>query len=287
MLPSRRSLLRNVACVAGAVLCIGVISGAQSADKESPAVRREPLPLTANQKLLKFLEQPFETKIFEAPAGHSLKEFIGQLYDAASKRGIDAPVLIDFEAFKNDNPDVYKEPGDLYDIRVTIPQVPRELPLGVILQIAISKIPTNNAAFYVHQGYVDVTTVTRAAPAALMQAGVSAVFVQRPLASAVQQLADSTGVTIIVDPRMGKADTPVTATFNNGVPLKTALALLANMAGHEVIEVPGALYLTTVENARAFRMEHKARQQEENWRRKNNLPEANPPVQPKSDTAGV
>jgi hypothetical protein len=282
MLPSRRPLLRSVACMAGAALCIGVITGAQLADKEPPAVRREPPPLTANQKILKFLAQSFETKTFDAPAGQTLKDFIAAAYDAATKKGMDVPILIDFEAFKNENPDVYKDPPDLNDIKVTIPQLPRELPLGVILQIALSKIPTNNATFYVHQGFVDVTTVNKAAPGALMQAGVSAVFVQRPLAEAVQQLADSTGVTIVVDPRMGKADTPVTATFNNGIPLKTALALLANMAGHEVVEVPGALYVTTIENARAFRMAQKARQQEAVWRMQNNILEPNL-VPPKGD----
>src|SRR5579871_5223739 len=177
MLPSRKPLLRCVVFVAGAVFSPAVIGGAQSPEKETPAPRQEPPSLTANQKLLKFLEQPVQCRTFEAPLGQSLKDFIGKLCDTAEKKGIDLPILIDFEAFKNDNPDVYKEPGDLYDIKVTIPLVPRELPLGVILQIALSKIPTNNATYYVHQGFVDVTTISRAAPAALMQKGVSAVFV--------------------------------------------------------------------------------------------------------------
>jgi hypothetical protein len=283
MLPSRRPLLRYVPSVAGALLCFAVVGGAQVAEKEPAALRKDPPPLTANQKVLRLLEQPLETKGFEAPAGMSLKDFIGSVEEVLSKRGFNAPILIDFNAFKEEDPDTYKEQSDLYDVNVRIPVVPKERALGDVVRIAVSQIPTNNATFIVRNGIIEVTTLAKAAPSALMQAGVNAVFVQRPFASVVQQLADSTGVTIVVDQRTGKADTPVTATFNNGVPLKTALKLLADMAGHEVVEVPGAFYLTTVENARAFRAEQKARQREETWRKQNNIPEPNPPVQPKSD----
>jgi hypothetical protein len=262
MIANHPTLLRCISCLVAGVLCIGVLSQAQVVDKDQTPARKEPSPLTANQKVLKLLEQPFETKIFESPAGMTLKDFIGKVSDATSRTGIGASILVDFDAFKEENPDVFKDPPDLYDIKITIPQVPKELPLGEILRIALARIPTNNAEFVVRNGIVEVTTVERADPSSLMKVLVRAVFVQRPLASAVQQLADSTGMTIIIDPCMGKADTPVTASFNSRVPLKTALTLLANMAGCEIVEMPGAVYITTGENARALRRRLRAHEPE-------------------------
>jgi hypothetical protein len=110
------------------------------------------------QRIWKLLDIPMDTKTFDAPAGMSLKDFIGLIYDKFSQQNIEVPILVDFEAFKDANPDVYKEPGDLYDIKVAIPQIPKKLALGTILRIALGKIPTNNATFLIRRNYIEITT---------------------------------------------------------------------------------------------------------------------------------
>jgi type II secretory pathway component GspD/PulD (secretin) len=111
-----------------------------------------------------------------------------------------------------------------------------------MIRHAILQLPTKNATIILRNGIVQVTTLSRAAPDGLMQTEVIAVFDQRPLASALRELSESTGVTIVVDPRTAKAETPVTATFANGVPLKTALRLMADMTDQTVVEMEGAIY---------------------------------------------
>ena len=119
-----------------------------------------------------------------------------------------------------------------------------------------------------------------------MQTEVSVVFDQRPLASAVEELCYLTGLTIVLDPRTGKGDRPVTATFNNGVPVSTILEVLADMTDLKLVEMRGALYLTSAENAARIRRERKALYRDERWRKHNQIPDINLPLL-KAGEAGV
>src|ERR1700758_2357150 len=47
------------------------------------------------QRIWKLLDLPMDTKTFEAPAGMSLKDFIGLIYDKFSKERIEVPIIID------------------------------------------------------------------------------------------------------------------------------------------------------------------------------------------------
>jgi len=289
MMRSRIPLFRSAICVTGALLGVAVISGAQDTEKNMPPVAKEVArPMASKQTLLKLLAEPIETKSFDAAGPMMFKEFLGLVQHRMEMKGMELPILVDFEAFKEETPDAFKEEADLYDeVKVKIPLQPRRLALGTLLRIAISKIPTNNAALVVRKGMVEVTTVSRAAPCALMETGVNAVFDRRGLMSAIEELAEMTGATIVVDQRIGnKGDTLVTANFVNGVPLKTALGLLADMTSLKIVEMEGALYLTTAENAEALRKERKSRQEEELWRNSKGIPEANPPA-PRRGEAGV
>jgi hypothetical protein len=280
MLRNRRPLLRWVAWVTAAVLCIGVLGGAEVAvQKTAPAQKRISEPLTENQRILKLLDQVMETRTFEAPAGMPLKDFVGLLYEKFDKEGIELPILVDFQAFKDESPDVYNEPGDLYDVvKISVPRLPKRLSLRRILEIALSKIPTNNATFIVRKDAIEITTAERAAPYFLINSPVAAVFNNRRLGDALQELSGLTGAVILTSPRVAtQLDAHITATFANNLSLKTAVGVLAEMADLKVIELEGALFVTTSENAEAMRKERKARQEEEIWRRSNNLPEPNLP----------
>jgi hypothetical protein len=84
-------------------------------------------------------------------------------------------------------------------------------------------------------------------------------FDQKPLREAIQELADSTGATIIVDGRLGdKAKAPVTVTFTNAF-LDTALDLIAEGADLTVVRVDNTFYLTTPENAEKVRKQRPRR----------------------------
>jgi hypothetical protein len=80
-------------------------------------------------------------------------------------------------------------------------------------------------------------------------------FEGKPLAEALKELSQGSGLTVLLDGRAAKeARTPVTADLMN-VPLDTAVRLLADMAGLKVVPVDAVLYVTTAENACALREE--------------------------------
>jgi type II secretory pathway component HofQ len=84
-------------------------------------------------------------------------------------------------------------------------------------------------------------------------------FYERPLDKALQDLADLSGITVLLDPKVGKkAQTPVVATLQN-VPLRTAVRLLADMADLKAVTVDNVLYVTTRANADALEKEETER----------------------------
>jgi hypothetical protein len=87
---------------------------------------------------------------------------------------------------------------------------------------------------------------------------VQAEFDKRPLDEALKELADATDSNVILDVRASDKVKAVTASLIN-VPLDTAVDLLANMAGLQVVSRDRVLYVTTKENAEAMHKELKAR----------------------------
>src|SRR5439155_26824057 len=73
-------------------------------------------------------------------------------------------------------------------------------------------------------------------------------------------LADSTGINVILDARVAEkaGKTPVTATLN-GIPLDTAVRLLADMADLKAVAIDNALYVTTKPNAETLQAEQEKR----------------------------
>lgn len=77
-------------------------------------------------------------------------------------------------------------------------------------------------------------------------------FDKQPLSEALAELADATGVSIVIDPRVGdKSKAAVTGTFNN-VFVDTAVNLLADMADLKAVQKDAVFYVTTKENAKTF-----------------------------------
>jgi hypothetical protein len=135
-----------------------------------------------------------------------------------------------------------------------------------VLRRILARIPsTSGATFVVRGGVMEITTRRYASPSRWGTGGegeggatipapeTSIAFEKRDLKDALQEIADATGVNIVLDARAGdKGKTVVSATMR-GVGVDTAVQLLANMADLTVIPVENVLYVTTKENAKALR----------------------------------
>jgi hypothetical protein len=74
-------------------------------------------------------------------------------------------------------------------------------------------------------------------------------FDKLPLAEALEELSDATGISVVLDAAAGeKGKTPVTATLMN-VPLPAAVRTLSNMADLKPVVIDNVLYVTTKEKA--------------------------------------
>lgn len=77
---------------------------------------------------------------------------------------------------------------------------------------------------------------------------------ERPFAEVLKDVAKQADVNILVDPRCGeKTKTEVTAKLVN-TPADTAVELLADLAGFQMVRQRNVLYVTTAENAAKIRM---------------------------------
>jgi hypothetical protein len=82
---------------------------------------------------------------------------------------------------------------------------------------------------------------------------------KRPLDAALEELVDSTGVNIVIDPRVAeKVKIPLTASLRN-VPLETAVRILADMADLKPVLMDNVLYVTSRANAAVLQAEEAQR----------------------------
>jgi hypothetical protein len=136
-----------------------------------------------------------------------------------------------------------------------------ELALQKVLRNA-SRVLGTNLTYVIRSDHVEITTeeAVRAEFYPGREEGplaplVHARFSKKPLAAALDELADQAQATVVLDVRAGdKAETPVSARFAN-VPLDTAVKLLADMADLKSISIDGILYVTSKDNARELHKE--------------------------------
>jgi hypothetical protein len=167
-------------------------------------------------------------------------------------------IVIDAAAFKEGAPKDAEINVEAFPVQLTKVIEPG-LPIANVLRLLLAQVPrewAGGATYLVRDGYIEITSKKKAAPERLLQTKVAAAFDKRPLDEALQELADGSGVTVIVDTRVGdKAQTAVTATLKNDVSLENAVRLLADMAELKAVVVGGSLYVTTKENAALIQAE--------------------------------
>lgn len=195
------------------------------------------------QALLAYLKEPTD-RLRNGIEGLTLDDalaFIGKAHAIN--------IRIDEKGFKADRcTDVGKE-------IVSLPPV-RGMPLETILKDLLSRLKPE-ATFLVQGDHVVVVSKAALERGEMLQERVHAAYENKPLDEVLQELSDKTAVTVLVDPRLGNnANTRITATLR-GVPLRTAVELLADMAGATAIVRGEALYVTTRENAQALEQAQK------------------------------
>jgi hypothetical protein len=139
-------------------------------------------------------------------------------------------------------------PWDAERVSVLLPNTTVRAAAQVLINMASGSPDMYRA---VHDGW-SLSIVVKRKPA---DAVVEKCFRERPLCEALEEIARSTGISILLDCRVGdKAKTRVTADLRDA-PLLTAVRLLADMAELKSIEVDGVLYVTTKANADSLRKE--------------------------------
>jgi hypothetical protein len=207
--------------------------------------------------LLRILDQRFDAKPLRDPGNMPLKEAISILHDLVKATGKELPILVDAEAFKEENPDAFTDPGVLYDTKIQFPPFPREMTVAAALSFMLGKIETRNATYVVMPDHILVTTFTRISPECKLGEKVRGFFETRPLISVLRELSETVGVTIVIDNRAAeRAKTTVSATFLNDLDLAGALRVLTEMADLKVLALDGVVFVTTPAHAEALRKEH-------------------------------
>jgi hypothetical protein len=140
--------------------------------------------------------------------------------------------------------------------------------LGSVLRMLVGQVKGDQyvGTFLIRDGHVAVTTTYHSSLEKLLLSDaaprVHTEFDGASLEEALHSLADSTGVSVVLDKRIGrKAQEEVSATFNE-VPIDTAVRLLADMVGLKVIVMDNVLYVTSKDNALELEAEHEKRKQQ-------------------------
>jgi hypothetical protein len=163
-------------------------------------------------------------------------------------------IRIDNVAFKQEGQENVEES------QVQLPPS-RGIRLGTILQSLLSRLEPVSATYLVQGNHVTIVPFSHGFDPQHLGGRqlLNVEFYERPLDKALQDLADLSGITVLLDPKVGKkAQTPVVATLQN-VPLRTAVRLLADMADLKAVTVDNVLYVTTRANAEALEKEETER----------------------------
>lgn len=209
------------------------------------------------------LGEKIEVKL---PGSTNLEQIVALANQTLAARGIDATVTVNTAAFRAENPEF----PELTKIPVKLPAAARPISVGAVLRSALGQMP-GPATFLVRRGNIEITTTKHADLNYLLHQKVTAVYQNVPLSAALDDIADVTGISVIVDRRVEDyMHTPVSGRFRGNVSAIDAVRLLAQSAELKVVMLPTALYVTSAATAASLRDE------QANWA---------PPVEPLPEPA--
>jgi hypothetical protein len=212
----------------------------------STAGGAEDKALNSTPDIQKKLSEPIK---FELAVDTTLDKALDELL---TRNGI--PWSVNDAAFGPDNKDIVKKTTvEKFEERAYATS-------ASILQGLLEKIPNDSGktapTFVLRTGHVEITTRDAVArefcPGRLdsrLPSLAYAAFKQTPLPEALADLAHRTGTTVILDPKLvGAAQSKVTAELL-GVPIDTALQVVADMADLKLVRLENVYYVTSRENA--------------------------------------
>jgi hypothetical protein len=227
-----------------ALLSLGVLALAEE-NVVSRAATGGKARVPGVREVAALLQQTLETDGFQGPM--SLKESLALLQEKVKQRGGELPIHVDQGAFKEENP----EGAAIYDTQVSFPEFPRQMKLAHFLYLMLSRVDPPNATFLIRPGYVEITTISNADISRLLGQAVHVSFNRTPLALALEELYQSTGVPVILDTRAWRqAKKPISANFTNNPSLGGVLLVLSEMGGLKLLIGDNMIYLTTPAHAR-------------------------------------
>jgi hypothetical protein len=230
---------------------------APAAAKPAPKRQREPRAGYSRKTLLSVLEQPVYTKDFKGAM--TLKEAFGVVGGWMANEVPDSPLFVNEEAFLAEDPNA----KDFLDVQICFPALPPKMTLAALLRVVLTKVPGQNATFLMRSGMVEVTTLKASSPKKLLRQRVVGNFQNLPLEEALDELAEQTGLSVIVDHRVGdKRRTPVTAFLGNDVTVEAALRLFTDMADLKLVTTDDAVYVTTPANAQLLNTQRREADQQ-------------------------
>ena len=158
--------------------------------------------------------------------------------------------------------------NSIQEIPIADPPIPsmRNVRLATVLRTILDRIPGESKTTYIiHSDVIEITTQDfkdaeeRAPKKPLSFPLINLEFDKKPLADALQELAETSGISVVLDSRADNASgNPVTTKLRD-VPLDTAVRLLADMAGLRPVRMDNVLYVTTRENAKLLQEEQEER----------------------------
>jgi hypothetical protein len=215
---------------------------------QAPTALQADKPVTA--KPVALLQRPFDTTNFRTYM--NLGSFFEALPDNLAKQGIPLKIVVDANAFE----DEHTGSDSPFDAHLQFPSDARKMTVAQALRFALSKLPDDNGAFVAMGDHVLVTTKKRASITFKLKQPLRGTFEDCPLSTALQQLAESTGTTIVLAPQAGKqAQQRVSAEFRNDVTLGSAIRVLAEMADLKAVVLEGVVFVTTPAHVEALMKE--------------------------------
>jgi hypothetical protein len=222
------------------------------------ALRNAPDPLVEadNLVIVRMLQQPIETREFQEKV--KLKTALELFSDMW--HGL-LPILVNRDAFiaagrNPDSPDTYEE-------EVSLPPVPKRMSMETALNTVLAQVHSDGiqATFRIRQGYVEIVPVSYLAAKRLVRERISARIQGRPLEKVLRDLSDETGLTIVLDPAIGKKSaTSIDANFHN-ISLEDALVVVTEMAELKFVVLRDSVYVTLPGKVEAIEMEEKKREE--------------------------